>query len=143
MDRSRWRNRIGMIVDHDECEWVNVSSGTGSPGLPRTKSRAIKRLCVCVCVGLRVHRYRDIVGSVVCSHFGPGHFGPVLGHFSPWAVCRILDGGCSGVSRVSRVKVRVRDGCHDGWRHALPKLLWGGLVTYMCVAFLAFLKLSS
>jgi len=26
------------IDDHDECEWVNVSSGTGSPGLSRTKS---------------------------------------------------------------------------------------------------------
>jgi len=31
MDRSRWRRQIGVIVDHDECEWVNVSSGTGSP----------------------------------------------------------------------------------------------------------------
>ena len=38
MDRSRWRKQIGMIDDHDECEWVNVSSGTGSPGLSRTKS---------------------------------------------------------------------------------------------------------
>jgi len=28
MDRSRWRKQIGMIDDHDECEWVNVSSGT-------------------------------------------------------------------------------------------------------------------
>jgi len=28
-----------MIDDHDKCEWVNVSSGTGSPGLTRTKSR--------------------------------------------------------------------------------------------------------
>jgi len=28
-----------MIDDHDKCEWVNVSSGTGSPGLSRTKSR--------------------------------------------------------------------------------------------------------
>jgi len=27
-----------MIHDHDRCEWVNVSSGTGSPGLSRTKS---------------------------------------------------------------------------------------------------------
>ena len=35
MDRSRWRKQIGMI---DECEWVNVSSGTGSPGLSQTKS---------------------------------------------------------------------------------------------------------
>jgi len=25
-----WRTQIGMIDDHDECEWVNVSSGTGS-----------------------------------------------------------------------------------------------------------------
>jgi len=34
---------------HDRCEWVNVSSGTGSPRLSRTKSRAVKRLCVCIC----------------------------------------------------------------------------------------------
>jgi len=39
MDRSRWRKQIGMIDDHNECEWVNVSSGTGSPGLSRTKSK--------------------------------------------------------------------------------------------------------
>jgi len=37
-----------MSGDQDGCEWVNVSSGTGLPGLSRTK--AIKRLCVCVCV---------------------------------------------------------------------------------------------
>ena len=35
MDRSRWRKQID---DHDECEWVNVSSGTGSPGLSWTNS---------------------------------------------------------------------------------------------------------
>jgi len=38
MVRSRLRKQIGMIDDHDECEWVNVSSGTGSPGLSRTNS---------------------------------------------------------------------------------------------------------
>jgi len=38
MDRSRWRKQIGMIDDHNGCEWVNASSGTGSPGLSRTKS---------------------------------------------------------------------------------------------------------
>ena len=38
MDRNRWRKLIGMIDDHDECEWVNVSSGTGSPGLSQTNS---------------------------------------------------------------------------------------------------------
>ena len=39
MDRSRWRKQIGMIDDDDECEWMNVSSGTGSPGLSQTKSK--------------------------------------------------------------------------------------------------------
>ena len=38
MGRSRWRKQIGMIDDHDECEWVNVSSGTSSSGLSRTNS---------------------------------------------------------------------------------------------------------
>ena len=38
MDCSRWRKQIGTIDDHDECEWVNVSSGTGSPGLSRKNS---------------------------------------------------------------------------------------------------------
>ena len=37
MDRSR-RKQIGMIDDHDECEWMSVSSGTSSPGLSRTNS---------------------------------------------------------------------------------------------------------
>jgi len=48
MDRSRWRKQIEMIDDHDECEWVNVSSGTGSPGLSRTKSKEPQNGCVCV-----------------------------------------------------------------------------------------------
>ena len=34
-----------MIHDHVRCEWVNVSSDTGSPGLSQ---RAINWLCVCV-----------------------------------------------------------------------------------------------
>ena len=38
MNRSRRRRQIGIFDDHDGCEWVNVSSGTGSPGLSRTKS---------------------------------------------------------------------------------------------------------
>jgi len=33
MDCSRWRKKIEMIDDHNECEWVNVSSSTGSPRL--------------------------------------------------------------------------------------------------------------
>jgi len=39
MDRSRWRKQIGIIDDHDECEWVNVSSGNSSPGLSQKKSK--------------------------------------------------------------------------------------------------------
>ena len=46
----------------------------------------------------------------------------VLGHLGPWAwlVHSMLAGGCSGVSRVSgvrvrfRVKVMARDGCREG-----------------------------
>jgi len=38
MDYNRWRSRQGMTDDHDRCEWVNVSSGTSSPGLSWTKS---------------------------------------------------------------------------------------------------------
>jgi len=38
MDCSRWGKQIRMIDDHDQCEWVNVSSGTGSPWLSLTNS---------------------------------------------------------------------------------------------------------
>jgi len=38
MGRSRWMRQTGIFDDHDGCEWVNVSSGTGSPMLSLTKS---------------------------------------------------------------------------------------------------------
>jgi len=41
MDHNRWRKQIRMIDDQDRCEWVNVSSGTGSPRLSWTKSREL------------------------------------------------------------------------------------------------------
>jgi len=47
MDRSRWRKQIGMIDDHDECEWVNVSSGTRV--VPDKIHRAVNGCVVCVC----------------------------------------------------------------------------------------------
>ena len=51
MDHSRWRKQIGMIDDHDECEWVNVSSGTAHPGCPEQNPKRRKTVaCVCVCV---------------------------------------------------------------------------------------------
>ena len=67
-----------MIDDHDRCEWVNVSSGTGSPRLSWTKyRRAIKTIvcvcvcmcvCVCVCVWFKttVHNVKD--GSLPVEH---------------------------------------------------------------------------
>jgi len=39
VDHKRWRKEVRDDFDHDRCEWVNVSSGTGSPELSRTKSR--------------------------------------------------------------------------------------------------------
>jgi len=41
MNRKRWSKWRGMIDDHDRCEWVNVSSGTGSPRLSQTMSRTL------------------------------------------------------------------------------------------------------
>jgi len=41
MDRSRWRKQIGIFDDRSGCEWVNVSYGTGSPGLSWTKSNEL------------------------------------------------------------------------------------------------------
>jgi len=33
VDRCKWRKVIKEVVDQDGCERVNVSSGTGLPGL--------------------------------------------------------------------------------------------------------------
>ena len=30
--RGRWRKLIRMFDEPEGCEWMNVSSGTGSPG---------------------------------------------------------------------------------------------------------------
>ena len=30
--RGRWRKVIRMVDEHEGCEWMDVSSGTGSPG---------------------------------------------------------------------------------------------------------------
>ena len=41
VDRCKWRKVIKEVgyVDQDGCERVNVSSGTGVPGLSRTNGR--------------------------------------------------------------------------------------------------------
>jgi len=47
MDHNRWRKQIGMTDDHDRCEWVNVSTGTGLPGLSSTILSRKTVVCVC------------------------------------------------------------------------------------------------
>jgi len=47
-----------MTDDHDRCEWVNVSSGTGSPGLSRTKSESRKMV---VAVVKRIFSHRNLI----------------------------------------------------------------------------------
>ena len=32
MVRGRWRKMIRMVDEQEWCEWMDVSSGTGSPG---------------------------------------------------------------------------------------------------------------
>ena len=32
MVRGRWRKMIRMVHEQEECEWMDVSSGTGLPG---------------------------------------------------------------------------------------------------------------
>jgi len=44
-DHSRWRKQI--FDDHDGHEWVNVSSGNGSPG---QNPKSCKMVMCCVCV---------------------------------------------------------------------------------------------
>jgi len=38
VDHVGWMRQIEDDYNHDGCEWANVSSGTDSPGLSRTKS---------------------------------------------------------------------------------------------------------
>ena len=41
MAGSRWRKQIEIFDEHRGCQWMNVSSGTSSPGLSRTKSKEL------------------------------------------------------------------------------------------------------
>ena len=47
MVRGRWRKMIRMVDEQEGCEWMDVSSGTSSPGKTRTKGC---KTVVCVCV---------------------------------------------------------------------------------------------
>ena len=45
MVHGRWRKLIRMVDEQEGCEWMNVSSGTGSPGYTLTKGHKMV-LCV-------------------------------------------------------------------------------------------------
>ena len=50
---GKWRKMIRMVDEQEASEWVNVSSGTGSPEWTRTKGRkTVVCVCVCVCVSI-------------------------------------------------------------------------------------------
>jgi len=59
MVRGRWRKMIRMVDEQEGCEWMDVSSGTGSPGKSRTKGRK-KVVCVYVCVVIAIKRSGDL-----------------------------------------------------------------------------------
>ena len=59
-----------MVDEQEGCEWMNVSSGTGSPGQTRTKGR---KTAVCVCVyyystGDRLAPFLPLLNSLLDSH---------------------------------------------------------------------------
>jgi len=51
MVHGRRRKLIRMVDEQEGCEWINVSSGTGSPGYFQTKGHK-SVVCVCVCIAL-------------------------------------------------------------------------------------------
>ena len=53
-----------MVDEQEGCEWMNVSSGTGSPGQTRTKGRKTA-VCVCVCV----HYHEKIATNITVTSF--------------------------------------------------------------------------
>jgi len=46
MDRTRRRKLLRTADDQDSCEWVNISSGTGSPRYSWTKGHKTVAVCV-------------------------------------------------------------------------------------------------
>ena len=72
-----------MMVDEQErCEWVNVSSGTGSPGQSWTKGHKMV-VCVCVCdyvVQFTTHCYSSMATYKYCTQNTEGGTEKVLRH---------------------------------------------------------------
>ena len=87
-----------MSDDQVGCEWVSVSFGTGAPGLSRTK--AVKRLCVCVAklfvlllITITFYSYcKDLTVSIRISRSFVSHVA-CIAHLRPiaknvaWLIC--------------------------------------------------------
>jgi len=50
MDRGRWKKLIKIGWYDQDGGWVNVSSGTSSPGYFRTKGRKMVVVVLCFCL---------------------------------------------------------------------------------------------
>ena len=48
MDHNRWRKQIGMIDDHDRCEWVMFLLVPSHPGCPGQNPVSHKTVVVVV-----------------------------------------------------------------------------------------------
>jgi len=70
-----------MTDDHDMCKWVNVSSGTGSPGLSATESRELSNK-ICVYIFLLLLQQTAFSGLMLLVGQQEGH-----------RACKKLSGG--------------------------------------------------
>ena len=73
MVRGRWKKLIRMVDEQEGCEWMNVSTGTGSPGQTQTKGL---KMVVCVSVflgepGISIYRF-DFCGVLILGWWDNG-----------------------------------------------------------------------
>jgi len=80
MCRSRWRKQIEMIDDHDECGGWMFLLVPAPRVVPDKFHRAVKRLCVCVCLHPNITRSwlylsgsNDVISHVTIQYH-PWHF---------------------------------------------------------------------
>jgi len=119
MDHSIWRKQIkdDWFDDHNRCEWVNISSGTGSPRYTRwTKSRK-----TVVVVGSSSSRRKLLDWQMYCR--------ACLKWFIHQHLCRSSE-SC-GRWNCLHVHLMLLVGWQEG--HPACKKLSGGILALLCV----------